>query len=416
MTQIDPIYVGNAAVHQLIRYCDEHQLNRFTLVADTHTYQALGQQVEQALKARNSDVLSVVLSGAEVIADEQYIVQALLKAQLGPTTFISIGSGTLTDITRFVSHRTGRAFIAMPTAPSVDGFTSIGAPIVLSGVKTTINSQAPIALFADLDTLVNAPHRLIAAGFGDMIGKITSLADWRLGSLLWEEPFDQAIFNRSKKAIETCIQDASAIGQDTPEGIHHLMDMLIESGLCMLDFGSSRPASGAEHHASHYWEMKLLREHRPAALHGAKVGFALILIARQYAKIRALSAQEMMSRLEGAALPTRESEIEAIRNGYGDLADDVIREHAPFLNMTPEQFEAVKRRIAEQWDAIQQAAATVPPPEQITQYLRQAGAVTDGKALGFSDEEVSLGLKYGHYLRNRFTVMKLSRVLDLPLV
>ncbi len=38
------------------------------------------------------------------------------------------------------------------------------------------------------------------------------------------------------------------------------MEGLIEAGFCMLDFGNSNPASGAEHHMSHYWEMKLLRE------------------------------------------------------------------------------------------------------------------------------------------------------------
>ena len=40
---------------------------------------------------------------------------------------------------------------------------------------------------------IDAPQRLIAAGFGDMIGKITSLADWKLGSILWDEPYDTAI-------------------------------------------------------------------------------------------------------------------------------------------------------------------------------------------------------------------------------
>jgi len=412
---IDPIYVGNEAISHLLAYTDQHSLNRFTIISDTHTYRALGEQVEKALKARNYDVKSVVLSGAEVIADERYVVQALLHAQLGPTTFIAVGSGTLTDITRFSSHRSGRAFISVPTAPSVDGFTSVGAPIVLSGVKTTIISQAPLAVFANIETLRSAPHRLIAAGFGDMIGKITSIADWRVGALLWEEPFDQSIYNRSKAAIDTCVQSAGEIGQDIEAGVRNLMDTLIESGLCMLDFGSSRPASGAEHHASHYWEMILLQEGRPAALHGAKVGFALIHVAAQYARLRALSRAEMMDRLEGATLPDRDAEIATIHAGYGPLAEDVIKEHAPFLDMSAAQFEQVKQRVASNWDALQEIAASVPPPEQIIEYLRQAGAVTDAEALGLSNEEVARGFQYGHYLRNRFTIMKLSRILDLPL-
>ncbi len=415
MTLIDPIYVGSDAVTHLLSYCEQHGLNRFTIISDTNTYRALGEQVEQALKARNYDVKSVILNGAEVIADERYVVQALLNAQLGPTTFIAVGSGTLTDITRFSSHRSGRGFISVPTAPSVDGFTSVGAPIVLSGVKITINCQAPLAVFANIETLRTAPHSLIAAGFGDMIGKISSSADWQVGALLWEEPFDQRIYDRTKAAIDTCVQSARDIGQDIEGGVRNLMDTLIESGLCMLDFGNSRPASGAEHHASHYWEMILLQEGRPAALHGAKVGFALIHVAAQYARLRALSRAEMMNRLEGATLPNRDAEIATIHAGYGPLAEDVIKEHAPFLEMSEAQFEQIKQRIAANWDALQEIAASVPPPEQIIDYLRQVGAVTDAEALGLSNEEVARGFQYGHYLRNRFTIMKLSRILDLPL-
>jgi glycerol-1-phosphate dehydrogenase [NAD(P)+] len=162
--------------------------------------------------------------------------------------------------------------------------------------------------------------------------------------------------------------------------------------------------------------MKLLREHRPAALHGAKVGFALIHVARQYAKIRALSRQEMLDRLEAASLPGREQETAAIRKGYGTLADVVSQEHRAFLDLTPDGFEQVKRSIADQWDVIQQIAANVPPPEQIADYMRRAGGVTEGDALGLSKEEVDLGFEYGHYLRNRFTVLKLCRILEVPLV
>ncbi len=352
MTTIDPIYVGSDAISKLVEYADQKQLRRFTIVCDDNTYRALGQRVQQALAEHGLAVNVVRLTGAEVIADEHYLVQVLVEAPLDDRTYLTVGSGTLTDITRFVSHRTGKAFISMPTAPSVDGFTSIGAPIVISGVKQTILCQAPVALFADLDTLCSAPNKLIAAGFGDMIGKITSLADWKVGHIVWDEPFDEAIFKRSQAAIASCIKHAPEIGQNSREGVRQLMDALIESGLCMLDFGNSRPASGAEHHASHYWEMKLLQEHRPAILHGAKVGFALTLVAEQYAKLRALSRQQMLDRLEAATLPDREQEIAAIRQGYGALADDVIREHAPFLDLTEAGFERVKKRIAECWDEI----------------------------------------------------------------
>ncbi len=416
MTSINPIYVGRDAVSQLVQYCAERQLTRFALVADTNTYAALGERVEQALTAAGYDVTRIVLAGDEVIADERYVVETLLRAPLGDCTFLAVGSGTLTDIARFVSHRSGRAFISLPTAPSVDGFASIGAPLVLRGVKQTITAQAPVALFADLETLMNAPRRLIAAGYADMIAKFTSLADWKLGALLWNEPFDDGIYQRVQAAVESCVRQTEAVAQASEDGIRGLIDALIESGVCMLEFGDSRPASGAEHHASHYWEMKLLREGRPAVLHGAKVGYALTLIAAQYGRLRAISRADMLDRLEAAALPARDQEIAAVRQGFGDMAGDVIQEHRAFVDMTPERFEQVKQRIAVEWDKIQAIAATVPPPETIAGYLRAVDAPVTPAALTLADDEVPLGLIYGHYLRDRFTVMKLSRVLDIPLV
>jgi glycerol-1-phosphate dehydrogenase [NAD(P)+] len=416
VTSIDPIYVGADAVQQLAQYCDEKGLNRFALIADDNTYQALGERAERALKERGAEVTKIVLMGEEVIADEHYLVDALVRAPRGGCTFLAVGSGTLTDITRFVSHRMGQAFISLPTAPSVDGFASIGAPLVLSGVKTTILCQAPLALFADLETLCHAPRRLIAAGFGDMVGKYTSGADWTLGSLLWGEPFDTAIAKRSAAALQNCISRADEIREGGPEGVRDLMAALIESGLCMLDFGATRPASGAEHHAAHYLEMKLLLENRPAIPHGAKVGMATVHVAAQYARIRGMSRQEMQDRLEAATLPDRDEEIATIEQGFGRLAEGVIKEHLAFLNLTEAGFDALKQRIADQWEAIQSIAGKVPPPATIAEYLRRAGAATAPAELGLSQEEVELAYRYGHYLRNRFTVVKLSRVLGLPLV
>lgn len=415
MTTIDPIYVGTEALHKLVQFCEDRHLNRFTLVADTNTYRALGEQVESTLKTKGYEVTSIILTGEEVIADEHYLMQAFVRAPLGHSTFLAVGSGTLTDITRFVSHRMGQSFISIPTAPSVDGFASIGAPLVMSGVKVTIICQAPIALFADLTTLASAPQKLISAGFGDMVAKITSLADWKLGSLLWDEPFDPSIYQRSASAIAGCVSHADEIGHGSQEGVRLLMNALIESGLCMLDFGSSRPASGAEHHASHYWEMKLLQEHRPAILHGAKVGVATIHVAEQYARLRNINYKDVSDRLEAAPMPPRQQEIADIKKGYGVLADGVIQEHKAFLDLTEEGFDKLKQRILGCWDDIQAVAASVPLPSTVEDYLRQAGAATDGQALGLGGEEINLGYQYSHYLRNRFTVMKLSRILGLPL-
>ena len=102
-------------------------------------------------------------------------------------------------MTRFVSHRSDTEFISLPTAASVDGYTSIGAPMIIGGAKVTVNCQGPLAVFGDLPALCAAPKALTAAGFGDLIAKLTSVSDWELGHVLWDEPFDPTIARRAAR-------------------------------------------------------------------------------------------------------------------------------------------------------------------------------------------------------------------------
>ena len=46
--------------------------------------------------------------------------------------------------------------------------------------------------------------------------------------------------------------------------------------------GNSRPASGSEHHLSHYWEMKFQAEGKKPILHGIKVGIGMIAVTKMY--------------------------------------------------------------------------------------------------------------------------------------
>jgi glycerol-1-phosphate dehydrogenase [NAD(P)+] len=408
-----PIYVGHDAIARLIVYCQHHNLKQFIIVSDENTYSALGVRVESALQRHEFDVKTVIFSGPEVRADENYLTQLLLAADRNKRMFIAVGSGTITDITRLISHRTRGNFISMPTAPSVDGFSSKGAPLIVGGLKQTIIAHPPIAIFADLPTLQAAPPELIAAGFGDMMGKFTSLADWKLGYLLWDEPYNEHIAARSLKAVQTCADQAGAIGERSTQGISSLMDGLIESGLCTLNFGSSRPASGAEHHCSHYWEMKLLQEKRLALLHGAKVGLGTILIAERYEKLRQLTEAQVIEQLEKATLPDRTEEMKAIEKAYGSIKESIFQAQLPFLDLSDAEFERLKSRIAQNWSQIQEIAATVPSSSQITDWLLQAGAATTASEVGLSTYEVDLALRNSHYLRNRFTIMKLNRILHV---
>ena len=407
------IYIERDIVPVLIRYCEENAFDQFTLVADQNTYPILGQAVENALKGRGWDVNTVVLSGSEILPNEHYLIQVLIAADTADRVYLAVGSGTITDITRFVSHRTKAPFISIPTAPSVDGYASIGAPLVVAGLKQTVLSQAPIAVFSHLPTLCDAPPAMIASGFGDILGKYTSLADWRLGHLLWAEPYSAPVAEQMRRALQNCAEHADDIASASEEGITLLMNGLIEAGRCMVAFGSSRPASGMEHHLSHHLEMKLIWEEKPAVLHGAKVGVTSLIVAGYYEKVRGLSRSQVVERLETTPRPSREAEIKQIRAVYPPIADRLIAAQAPFLTMSDQEYEALQQKIIDQWSQIQDIAATIPSPQALTTLLQKVGAATDMPTLGISNEELDLAIKNAHYLRDRFTVAKLSRMLGL---
>ena len=165
----------------------------------------------------------------------------------------------------------------------------------MRGLKVTITCQGPEALFAELPVLVKAPHRLTASGFGDLLGKYTALADWSLGRLLWDERYDAAIANCCFRSLEKVAGKAAEIGAGEPQAVRLLLEGLVNSGLCMLEFGDSHPASGTEHHISHLWELILLRRGRPAVFHGLKVGVGTVIAASHYERLREIRAPGLNS-------------------------------------------------------------------------------------------------------------------------
>ncbi|MFP3895551.1 MAG: sn-glycerol-1-phosphate dehydrogenase [Anaerolineales bacterium] len=408
-----PVNIGFDALEAFRAFIKRRELQHLCFVADDNTWGALGARAKAAVDGEEMGIKAIVLHGQEVRADGDRILQVLLPVLQKECVYVAVGSGTLTDITRFVSRRTGRRFISLPTAPSVDAFASMNSPLVVRGFKQTVSGQLPMAIFADLETLCAAPTDMIAAGFGDVLGKYTCLADWRLARLLWDAPYDNCAARLTRESLERVVARASAIGKGKPEAIETLMETLIASGLSMARVGNSRPASGSEHHLSHFWEMQLLRQGRSPILHGAKVGVGSVLMAQEYERIRDMRRQEAIRRLRENEMPDKEREKEEIKEAYGSLAGEVIENHSTFLEMSPKRFEMLKEAIAEHWTEIQEIAATVPPACTLQKLLQQAGGQADPCALGLSPNQVSVALKAAHYVRNRFTVRKLEIALGL---
>lgn len=365
------IVVQPQAIHRVVPYLEDKGYQHIAIVADNNTYAAAGSIVqEQCVQAGlySNVILIHPNSIGDVVADEASIVQCMLGITEEIDVLLAVGTGTIHDIVRFVGSRMMKPFISIPTAASVDGFTSAGAPLIIRGYKTTIQAIAPNAIFADTTILSHAPRRLTAAGFGDMVGKYTSLFDWRFSHLMGGEPYNEELAAETSAALADCVTHIDAISRCDEAGITILMNSLIQSGLVMLKLGMSHPASGAEHHLSHYWEMEHIQHGETQLLHGLKVGFAAIHISRLYHQF-ADRVDQMI--VEGIS-----------------IAENVERQHKLMLH----------------WNELRMAIAAIPVPDRLDELLTLSGAIPD--QLPITTEAVERGLQHAHIVRDRYTLLR----------
>ena len=341
---IQAIRVGSGVIQELPGIVRDLGASHIFLVADNYTYEAAGRQVEQLLDQAGLPYHKRVFQTETPLVPNEYALGSVLAAMTSQDDMLlAVGSGTLNDVTKYVSARTGIPYVIAATAPSMDGYASTVAPTILDGFKTTLPAVYPAAIVADVDILKDAPMPMLTAGFGDIIGKFTSLADWRLSHQLNGEYYCPEVAGVIEAAVETCAANAKALAQREPQAIQAVTEALILSGLAMGMVGVDRPASGAEHQMAHYWEMDALRRGEEHPLHGNAVGVGTVLAASLY-----------------------EMAVEYLPQGFA-----------------------------------------APDKGQILACLQAAGSCADPKELGIRRELCLESLLHAMELRDRFTVQKL---------
>jgi glycerol-1-phosphate dehydrogenase [NAD(P)+] len=329
----------------------------------------------------------------------------------GFAAMVAVGSGAITDIVRRSSHHARLPFVSVATAASMDGYLSTGAPIVVDGYKHTYPAHSPAAVLADTDVLTKAPARLTLAGLGDVLGKYTALADWLLSHLFTGEPWCPALHESVGHALEQCRQLAATVGSHPSAQAATIMDALLVTGYAMACTCNSRPASGSEHHISHYWEMRALatgdHEYR---LHGAQVGVASVLAAAIYHKLLAMPQlaysasqwEQRQLRLTDAA-----SRRQRLEQEFGQAAARVWQETEGRDGVI---FGALGyAEINRRWRACRDAIhGHVPTPPELAAALRSAGAPATPVELGLPLSWAVDGLLYARELRSKFTILDVA--------
>jgi glycerol-1-phosphate dehydrogenase [NAD(P)+] len=380
------------------------------VVGDENTYEVLGKKAVEILSKSGYDVREIVLHSlsGRMLSASRAAANELLSALPSVPLLIAVGSGTINDLTKCAAHERRIPYVVVPTAPSMNGYTSSIVALMDAGLKTTFEANPPIAVVADLSVLVESPMELITAGLGDIVSKPVSTADWKLSEIVNGDYFCPRPIELVEKFEPQYINNAAEIGLRKPEAIRALMEALLYSGISMIIAGSSSPGSGGEHLISHTIDMKADAAGREHGYHGTQVGVATIFTAALYEKvlnegIPSFDVEALVAR--GAARGRQTSQL---KRYWGNLAEVVSKELSfKLLDRRPKRKQLVS--VQERWDQIRdQLRAFLRPWSEIKSVLRKAGAATRIRDVGLSLEEFREAVLHAREMRRRYTILDLA--------
>ena len=399
------IDIDTGAVKRLPVHITELGYKNVFIVADKNTWKAAGEAAAQELYKAGIHYDKIILNYDEVIPDEHVIGEILAAVVPGSDLILGVGSGTLNDLCKLISFRMGLDYIIYATAPSMDGFVSIGSAVILNHVKTTLDCHGPVAVIGDVDVLSQAPMRLIAAGLGDTLGKYTCLFDWKLSRLINDEYYCEEVVQMVETAIATVMDYSNEVQNRNPAAIKAVTEALVLTGIGMSFIGNSRPASGCEHHFSHFWEMKAFMHGKFPALHGTQVGVGTIVALYLY---HMLENEDVDFKAVKASGFDKEAWIKEIREVYEVAADGIIAvEEKSQKNDIGERNKRLEV-IEKNWDQIKNMIKEeLPAVAEMEKLFAGLDAPINPTQIDVSLDELYESVIYAKEVRPRYTVLQL---------
>ena len=253
---------------------------------------------------------------------------------------------------------------------------------------------------------------MIIAGWSDIIGKYSALADWKISQIVNKEFYCDVTVQMVKKSIQTCMDNIEKIKQRDPQAIKNLMEGLVLTGIAMSFVGISRPASGSEHHLAHYWEMQFLFAHKKAIFHGTKVGIGTTLTTRLYELLRAATVD--FSKAEEKARLFDEKKWRAdVECYYQQCASEIIAlSEKDQRNSLTEKLERLAI-IRQNWPEIEQVLSEVAPSATVKKILHEADAPVKPQDVGIDGQMAVDAVRMAKEVRNRYTILTLLADLGL---
>lgn len=389
------------------------------LVGDPTPIPREGEELKSLVERQLAETFTVerVVIGDpehELHVDEEALDEAE-AAVTGADCVVVVGSGTITDICKVATARTGGTpLVVVQTAASVDGYFDDLSVVLKSGVKRTVPSRWPDILLADLPTLVEAPAAMTAAGFGDAVSLYTGPADWYLASLMgMNESYHPGLVDMLLGYGQDLTGSAAGVGRHEPEATGWLVRMLALRGISGGVAGTTAILSGTEHLISHMLDMRAGQHGLPLGVHGAQVGVATLIEAAAW---EVLFSELDPSKVDlDACFPQPEAMEPVVREAFADLdptgavADECWSDYAKKLERWTEHREKFEAFLDDWPERRAELKEMVASPECPGGALTDAGAPARFGDLDppVSPEIARWAVRNCHLMRNRFTLADL---------
>jgi glycerol-1-phosphate dehydrogenase [NAD(P)+] len=365
---------------------------------DARTRIAAGEACAHALRHAGVVVHELVVpdqDGHEPVCDDT-TKERLKSALRDAEVLVGVGSGVISDLSKWIAFELGKPAAIFGTAASMNGYAAANVAPSVAGVKTLIHARAHRFVAADPRVLAAAPKVLTSAGLGDVIAKTVSTADWKMNEILFGEAYDDAIAGIIDHVQEKFLSDPSKLARGDEAAVSGLFEALVYSGCAMTLQGSSLPASGGEHLISHALDMRATAEGSRHDLHGRQVGLGTIFAAALYERALALDAPRFVSR----ALPLD-------RAAWGTIADAVAEQH----QKQSARLAAACARLqqGDSWERVRAALAPMlPGAAWVKRVLVEAGAAHRIADIGIDRERFLWAVYNSAQIRERFTSIDLG--------
>ena len=371
----------------------EPEYNHIVVVADKNTYGVCGKKVEELLQEKVFATL--VYDDDLLIPNEKAVEKLNLIISDTVDLLVGVGSGVIQDLCKYVSFNRDLPYYIVATAPSMDGYASVGAAMIMGNMKVTYDAHVPQAIIADIDVIKDAPMEMIQSGYGDIIGKLSCLNDWRLASAVNNEYFCQYVYDLTLQMTNNIKNDGKLLQKRDVKAVKRLTEALIGVGIAMAYVGNSRPASGSEHHMSHFFEITGIMNNEPYFMHGTDVAFSTVYTCRMREEIGKLDRPQQAQEFDRADWENK------IRSIYRTAADRVIA-----LQDKAGVYEADKISVyKEKWSEICQILSEAPTAAEIENYLENVGLDIDDFEKMYGAEKLKNAKWFAKDLKDRYSVL-----------